>query len=103
MNTRNRRKIETGLKNKGFEVDDSGRDHKFFTYYDLTGKKTSVFTKTSRGRQYRELGDDLIGDMAKQCKVNKQEFMKLVDCDLKREEYDSIIQDYLRGTYPPRL
>ena len=101
MNTRNRREIEQGLESKGFELDDSGRDHRFFLYYSLSGKKTSVRTKTSRGSQYRELSDGLISEMARQCRIRKSEFMALIECTLDREEYETLLQNALGNTHPP--
>ncbi len=71
--------IERGLKNKGFLLTESHHHH-YFIYHSIAGKKTTVKTKTSHGQ--REISDDLIGKMAQQVKLNRSEFLNLVDCSL---------------------
>lgn len=78
--------IEQGLLRKGF-VKREG-DHHFFIYYNLKGEKTAVFTKTSHTPKMREIPDNLLGLMAKQCRLNKADFLNLVDCPLSRDEYE---------------
>jgi hypothetical protein len=48
-----RRIVEAAFLKKGF-VRSSG-DHNFFTYHTINGKKTSVWTKTSRGSGHKTL------------------------------------------------
>jgi hypothetical protein len=36
----------------------------------------------------REIGDDLLGKMAQQCRLTKPQFMKLIECTLSREDYE---------------
>ena len=83
-----RSEIHSGLKNKGFELNDG--DHNFF-YFIEKGKKTSVFTKTSKGTNYKTISDDLIGKMARQIRLTNQQFHVLIKCPLTREEYRSIL------------
>jgi hypothetical protein len=55
----------------------------FWFYVD--DRKTSINTKISHGE--RELRDVLIGLMAKQVKLTKSDFLRLVECALSAEEY----------------
>lgn len=82
---RKQRDVENGLRNKGFK--DREGDHTYFTYWSLAGKKSIVFTKTSHGA--RELNDNLLAQMARQCKLSKNEFVNLIDCPLSREDYEA--------------
>lgn len=56
-------------------------------YYTLycNGKKTSIFTKISHGKT--EIGEPLLGMMAKQVKLSKEKFADLVNCPLSKERY----------------
>jgi hypothetical protein len=40
----------------------------------------------------KEIPDNLIGQMAKQCKLSKSDFLKLVDCPLSRQAYEDILK-----------
>lgn len=81
--------VEKSLLKKGFERREG--DHHYFVYHNLAGKKTSIFTKTSHTPKMREIPDGLISQMAKQCKLNRSDFLNLVDCPLSREGYESKI------------
>ncbi|HNY32800.1 MAG TPA: hypothetical protein PKO15_18090 [Fibrobacteria bacterium] len=85
-------KVEQSLQVKGFRVKEG--DHHYFTYYRPDGRKTSIFTKTSHTPKMREIPDNLLGMMAKQCKLSKKLFLDLVDCPMSREAYDAM-------QYPP--
>lgn len=37
----------------------------------------------------KEISDGILAQMAKQCRLNKQDFMNLVDCPLSREQYEA--------------
>lgn len=52
-NTRSRREVENSLERKGFKK--SNKDHKRYIYHNVSGKKTSVHTKTSHGSGYKEI------------------------------------------------
>ncbi len=87
--TRDRRQVEAGLKNKGFQ--ESMKHHRYFIYYDCRGKKTRVKTHTSHSPKHKNLGDELLAQMAKQCALTKAQFLDLVDCPLGRKEYEEIL------------
>lgn len=80
--------VEKGLLNKGFQKSNS--HHVFYIYHDMSGLKTPIKTKASHGE--REISDNLLALMAKQVKLKKSDFLNLVDCPLKREEYESILR-----------
>lgn len=75
------------LQAKGFEKEE--RDHHFF-WYIHNGKKTNISTKTSFGSK-KEIGDPLISKMADQVHLKKDEFMKLIQCTLSKEEYREVL------------
>lgn len=77
--------VEKSLLNKGFLA--GGGDHNYFFYHTKVGKKTIVRTKTSHGS--REIDDNLLAQMAKQCKLSNKDFGLLVDCPLSRDEYET--------------
>lgn len=77
--------VERSLSSKGFQHREG--DHNYFNYYSKAGKKTAVFTKTSHGA--REIDDHLLGRMAKQCKLSRGDFDRLVDCPLDRDGYEA--------------
>lgn len=76
--------VEKSLEKKGFQRKEG--DHHYFNYYTKSGKKTRVFTKTSHG--VKELDDSLLGMMSKQCKLNRHDFDRLIDCPLDRDSYE---------------
>lgn len=77
--------VERSLLAKGFRAKEG--DHTYFNYYSRAGKKTAVFTKTSHGA--REIDDNLLSRMAKQCKLNNKDFGLLIDCPLDRDAYEA--------------
>ena len=84
-----RREILNGLQRKGFILHPRGGDHIHLVYYDSQGRKTQANTKMSRGTKHRSVGRVLIGTMARQCKLSKDEFIRLVDCSMDRPEYET--------------
>lgn len=84
---RNKQDVEQSLKRKGF-VRREG-DHHYFVYHTIAGLKTAIFTKTSHTPKMREIPDNLLGQMARQCRLSKSEFLDLVDCPLSREGYEA--------------
>jgi hypothetical protein len=84
---KDKRKVEEALLKKGFE--DKEGDHHFFIYHTLQGKKSSIRTKTSHTPKMKEISDAILAQMAKQCRLNKQDFMNLIDCPLSREQYEA--------------
>lgn len=81
--------IEGALSSKGFSKDPSG-DHNYFRYYSQ-GKKTQIYTKTSHGSKYKNLSDDLVSAMAKQCKLTTKQFKELVSCTMSGAEYEGML------------
>ena len=79
--------VESALEAKGFKRVEG--DHAFFIYYSMAGKKSPVRTKTSHGSSHRDIGDDLVSKMAKQCKLPTREFRELVTCPLTRASYEA--------------
>lgn len=88
---KDKRKVEQALLKKGFE--DAEGDHHFFIYHTWQGKKSSIRTKTSHTPKMKELNDGILAQMAKQCCLNKQDFMNLIDCPLSREKYESYLTE----------
>lgn len=83
--SRARLAVEAALLKKGFESEEG--DHRFFYFLDSNGLRTTVYTKTSHGTGYRELGDPLLAKMAQQCRLTKHQFLQLVDCTLSADQY----------------
>lgn len=87
---RDNRRIESSLQAKGFKKDD--KDHHYFLYWTLDGKLTTIKTKASHGST-KTISDSLIAMMAKQCSLEKKDFLNLVDCPLNQKKYEEIIRD----------
>jgi hypothetical protein len=87
---RAQRGIEAGLLAKGFEQREG--DHHYFIYWSMDGRRSLAKTKTSHGAS-RELSDELLGKMAKQCGVTKKQFLDLIDCSLNRVDYETILRE----------
>ncbi|WP_374259234.1 type II toxin-antitoxin system HicA family toxin [Aquabacterium sp.] len=80
--------VERSLTAKGYVGPQKG-DHNYFTYHSKAGKKTRVFTKTSHGA--KEIDDNILSQMAKQCKLTNKEFGRLIDCPLDRDTYEGML------------
>ena len=83
------RRVESGLINKGFQK--KNRNHKTLRYVASSGIRTSVFTHYSHGALGKEVRDGEVGTMARQCKVSTNQFIRLVSCELGREEYEALL------------
>jgi len=70
-------------------VDAAESNHVFFRLY-VGGKKTRIGTKISHGE--KEIHDGLLGQMARDTKLVKQEFLDLVDCPMTIEEYVTLMR-----------
>ena len=77
--------VEKSLLNKGFRA--GGGDHNYFFYYSKAGRKTIVRTKTSHGS--KEISDNLLAQMAKQCRLSNKDFGLLVECPLSRDDFEA--------------
>lgn len=84
-------KVESALLAKGFCK--SERDHHYFVYYTKDGKKTAIKTKTSHTKKMKEIPDNILSQMAKQCRLNNSEFKDLVDCTIGQAEYERLLQN----------
>lgn len=80
--------IDKALTKKGFEA--RPKDHNFY-YYINDGKKTNIFTKNSHSKN--EVNDFLIGKMASQLHLNKEQFKELIQCTLSAEKYKEILRE----------
>ena len=88
---KNKEKVEAALQKKGFELDE--RHHHYFTYVTLDVKVTAIKTKTSHTKKMKEIPDNILSLMAKQCHLKNSTFLKLVDCPLSREDYEALLQE----------
>lgn len=84
--SRPRKAIEQALEAKGFERVEG--DHHYFAYVTKDGRKTRARTKTSHSPKIRDIADNLLGLMARQCLLTRTEFLRLVDCPMDREMYE---------------
>ncbi len=86
---RSKQSVERALRLKGFEARET--HHRYFIYVTTQGERTSITTKTSHGGR-RDLSDPLLSQMARQCKLNRAQFLELVDCPLDRDAYEAILR-----------
>ncbi len=86
---RNRKDLESALMAKGF-VRVEG-DHHRFVYVTRGGLKSLARTKTSHSPKVRDIADNLLGQMARQCQLTKQDFFRLVDRPMDRDEFEGVI------------
>ena len=87
--TRARSKVESALRQKGF-IERQSHHHQF-VYARADGRLTTLRTKTSHSPKVKDLGDDLLAQMAKQTGLDKRSFLELVDCPLSREAYEALL------------
>jgi len=83
------REISGGLIRKGFQERMGG--DKYYQYYTIRGQKTAIFTKMSHGK--REYDDILLGQMAKQLRIDKKFLHGLIECPKSRQEYESYLRN----------
>lgn len=87
--------VAENLLRKGFRQRNGG-DKYYHLFVD--GLKTPVFTFVSHGE--KEIHDGLLGQMAKQTRLVKREFLELVDCPLTEEQYVQLLRE--RGHIPKK-
>ena len=75
-------KVLKSLKKKGFCVSDG--DHKHLVFHH-NGKKTGIRTKVSQGRG--EINAHLINLMSIQIKLEKKQFIDLINCPMSSKAY----------------
>jgi len=91
MTSRNKNDIETSLQKKGFKREIHKKNHIVFRYFSSDGKKRRIITLLSHSG--KSIGDPLLSQMARQCKLSKKEFLNLVDCTLNGPEYEEILKE----------
>ncbi|MDR1019488.1 MAG: hypothetical protein LBL73_01920 [Synergistaceae bacterium] len=82
-------KIRRNLKRKGFRERQS--DHLYLNYETSDGKLSDISTKISHGSA-KDIGDSLVSEMARQCRIKKTEFVDLINCSLSRKQYEKILE-----------
>lgn len=82
------RDIQRSLCKKGFELDQNNHNK---LNYRIDGKKTRIRTLYSHGKS--EVGEGLIGAMARETRLSVADFRKLVECTLSKEEYYELVKD----------
>jgi uncharacterized protein YtpQ (UPF0354 family) len=83
--------VVSGLKDKGFRLEQDKRDHDFL-FFEHVGVTQAIYTKVSRGTSHRTIDDQLLGKMSRQLKLTRKQFNDLVDCPMSQVEYE----DHLR-------
>jgi hypothetical protein len=81
--------VEQALLAKGFEREET--DHSVFVYCTTRGLRTLVKTRTSHGRGGDDIPVPILSAMRKQLRIEDDEFRRLVECPLKRDEYERIL------------
>ena len=86
-----RREVEQALASKGFMRRENA--HVFFIYHTRKGLKTSVRTMTSHGNSGADIDNRLIAAMARQCRISRIKFERLIDCSLSQKGYEKLLID----------
>jgi hypothetical protein len=89
---RKHRDIRTGLAAKGFAIDEQRR-HIVFVYEDLQGRTTTARTLLSHGAGGSDISDNLLGRMARRVGLDRSDFLRLIDCPMSRNAFDTIISE----------
>ena len=87
---KDKRDIEAGLLNKGFQQKPG--DHNYFIYVAQDGTKALAKTKTSHGHGF-DIDNSLLGMMARQCALTRAQFLKLIECPLSRKDDEAILRE----------
>ena len=84
------RTIEAALLAKGFQRHDS--KHRHFVFVNSEGEPTEVRTVMSHGRN-RDISGWLHSEMARQCRLSRREFDRLVDCSMSQQQYEQLLAE----------
>ena len=85
-----RTQIESSLRKKGFI--EEGGDHKYF-YHEIDGKRTSAYTKVSRGTGYKDYSINLLKTMKIQLRLDTlEQLRRLLECPMDANEYNDILK-----------
>jgi len=87
MTTRKISKVHSNLCKKGFEMKET---HHTILELKVNGHRTNIYTYVSHGSN--EIDDYLIGEMSRQLKMNKKDFLEFVDCTMTQDEYVSLLR-----------
>jgi hypothetical protein len=90
MAQRDRERIRSSLTSKGFIEENN--DHYFYSLI-YQNKKTAIFTKLSKGSNYKTIQQKLLSLMSRQLKLSNHEFLELIDCEMTGEQYVQILKD----------
>jgi predicted RNA binding protein YcfA (HicA-like mRNA interferase family) len=82
------RDVIAALTQKGFQAKEN--DHTFLHLF-IDGRKTAVYTKVSHGE--KEIGDRLLGLMARQIRLSRREFLDLIECPLSQDAYIVLLRN----------
>lgn len=88
---REKLKVEAALLSKGF-MRRTG-DHRYFVYITVDGLITRASTKTSHTPKMKDIPDNLLGQMARQCFLTRSQFLELVDCPMDRTTYEDVLRE----------
>lgn len=85
--------IDKALRKKGFEKRNDRKRHIFYEFV-YKGSLVGINTHVSHGAN--EIGDDLIGAMSEQVKINRSQFIELIRCTISQRAYEQLIHDHLK-------
>ncbi len=78
-----------GLRRKGFR--EVNARHLQLRYFSVDGEETEAFTVVSHGAD-RDISDQLLASMARQLRLNRRQFDRLIDCDLSQADYEAMMR-----------
>ena len=81
--------VVSGLTSKGFRVQEG--DDRYLVLY-VNDVQQSIWTKVSRSSR-KEISEWHIHQMANQTGLTKPQFLKLVHCPMKFEEYITVLHE----------
>lgn len=81
--------VRRALQRKGFRQSDSR--HRWYEYEQLNGEPSGINTLMSHGAD-RDIGDHLLGQMARQVHLNRRQFDQLIDCGLSQDDYEDLMR-----------
>lgn len=70
-------------------MEDRESHHVFLIYETVAGYKTEIRTRVSYQSGGGDIGDNLLGVMARQVKLSRRDFEQLIDCPLSRDGYEA--------------
>jgi len=89
-NVRSAKDIDKALRKKGFRRETDGK-HIHYFFSGPNGEKSGIFTLMSHGMGATAIGNPLLGLMARQLHLTKNQFLDLIDCTLTEEAYREIL------------